>query len=237
MSENNKPDPAFASRIERLCELAGGAADLAQKSGLSRRVIDKYAAGGSDPSRQRLIALAEAAGVSVQWLATGEEPAQADAQPLPSPPDAAQGFSDDFALIPRYEVNLSAGPGLLPDHEHVEERLAFSRVWLRRNGINPDHAGLVRVRGGSMAPTLPDGALALVHAAEARVDREGVYAFSREGEAFVKRLVPVAPGPDGSPTSIVIISDGGAIAPEMITGLALNELRVVGRVRCILVNM
>ena len=193
---------------------------------------------GGDPSLGTLLALAKAFEVSVQWLATGQETAQTDAQPLPLPPITDHAaFDQDFALIPRYEVNLSAGPGLLPDTENVEERLAFSRGWLRRNLINPDHAGLVRVRGDGMAPTLPDGALALVHTAEARVDREGVYAFSRDGEAFVKRLVPVAIGPGGTPTSIVIISDGGAIAPEMITGPALNDLRVVGRVRCILVNM
>lgn len=171
----------------------------------------------------------------MQWLATGEHPAHQEASPHPS--DPTSDFDTDFVLIPRYEVNLSAGPGLLPDTEHVEERLAFSKVWLSRNLINPANAGLVRVRGDSMAPTLPDGALALVHTAEARVDREGVYAFSRDGEAFVKRLVPVAIGPGGTPTSIVIISDGGSIQPEMVTGPALGDLRVVGRVRCILVNM
>lgn len=29
----------------------------------------------------------------------------------------------------------------------------------------------------------------------------------------------------------------GTIQPEMITGARLNDLRIVGRVRCILVNM
>lgn len=144
---------------------------------------------------------------------------------------------DAYALLPRYEVNISAGPGLLPVSEDVEDRLAFSRVWLKRNQINPASAGLVRVRGDSMAPTIPDGALALVNTAEARVEREGIYAFSRDGEAYVKRLVPVAPGPGGQPTSVVIISDGGSFPPEFLTGPQLNDLRVVGRVRCILVNM
>ncbi len=152
-------------------------------------------------------------------------------------PDLAPDFDQDFALLPRYEVNLSAGPGLVPAHEDVEERLAFSKAWLRRNLINADQSGLVRVRGDSMAPTVPDGALALVNTAEARVDREGIYAFSREGEAYIKRLVPLAPGPVGTPTSIVIISDGGSFPPEFVTGPQLNELRIVGRVRCILVNM
>lgn len=237
MSENDKADPAFAARIERLCEMVGGASVLAQKSGLSRRVIDKYVAGGSDPSRQRLVSLADAAGVSVQWLATGQGTPSGALQPITPPSDLAADFDQDFALIPRYEVNLSAGPGLVSAHEDVEERLAFSKAWLRRNLINADQSGLVRVRGDSMAPTVPDGALALVNTAEARIDREGIYAFSREGEAYIKRLVPLAPGPGGTPTSIVIISDGGSFPPEFVTGPQLNDLRIVGRVRCILVNM
>ncbi|TVQ04190.1 MAG: helix-turn-helix transcriptional regulator [Roseinatronobacter sp.] len=225
-------DPDFSARLRTALGGRSGSW-LAEKIGLKAQSVNAWLRAESGPSLVNARDAAQALGVSVQWLATGEcgpdegKPSKSDA------PD----FGDDFALIPRYEVNLSAGHGLLPDHEHGEERLAFSRVWLRRNGVNPDHAGLVRVRGDSMAPTLPDGALALVHTAEAHVDREGVYAFSRDGEAFVKRLVPVAIGPGGAPTSIVIISDGGAIAPEMVTGLALNELRVVGRVRCILVNM
>lgn len=206
---------------------------LAEKIGLKAPSVNAWLRGESGPSLVNARDAALALGVSVQWLATGEGTALEGKPSVDPTPD----FDADFTLIPRYEVNLSAGPGLLPDTEHVEERLAFSKVWLSRNLINPAHAGLVRVRGDSMAPTLPDGALALVHTAEARVDREGVYAFSRDGEAFVKRLVPVAIGPGGTPTSIVIISDGGSIQPEMVTGPALGDLRVVGRVRCILVNM
>lgn len=232
-----KIDPGFVQRVRDICERLGGRKALAERTGVGKSTVDKWAQGNSDPSRANLIAIADAAGVSVQWLATGQDAALDAPQPIAPPDEPAPDFDQDFALIPRYEVNLSAGPGLVPDHEHVEERLAFSRVWLSRNQINPAHAGLVRVRGDSMAPTLPDGALALVNTAEARLDREGVYAFSRDGEAFVKRLVPVAIGPGGTPTSIVIISDGGTIPPEMISGPALGELRIVGRVRCILVNM
>jgi phage repressor protein C with HTH and peptisase S24 domain len=225
-------DPDFSERLRSALRGRSGSW-LAEKIGLKAQSVNAWLRAESGPSLMNARDAAIALGVSVQWLATGEG--------LPSegkPSDQIDpDFDQDFALIPRYEVNLSAGPGLVPDHEHVEERLAFSRVWLSRNQINPAHAGLVRVRGDSMAPTLPDGALALVNTAEARLDREGVYAFSRDGEAFVKRLVPVAIGPGGTPTSIVIISDGGTVPPEMISGPALGDLRIVGRVRCILVNM
>lgn len=64
-------DCGFQERMNILAERVGGFAILARKSGLSRRVLDKYRNGESDPSRLRLVALAAAAGVSVEWLATG----------------------------------------------------------------------------------------------------------------------------------------------------------------------
>jgi phage repressor protein C with HTH and peptisase S24 domain len=225
-------DPDFSARLREA--LAGRSGSwLAEKIGLKPQSVNAWLRAESGPSLFNARDAAEALGVSVQWLATGEGIASEGKPPESAAPD----FDQDFALLPRYEVNLSAGPGLVPAHEDVEERLAFSKAWLRRNLINADQSGLVRVRGDSMAPTVPDGALALVNTAEARVDREGIYAFSREGEAYIKRLVPLAPGPGGTPTSIVIISDGGSFPPEFVTGPQLNELRIVGRVRCILVNM
>ena len=47
----------FPERMNVLIESAGGPSALAQKSKLSRRVIDKYRTGESEPSRERLIAL------------------------------------------------------------------------------------------------------------------------------------------------------------------------------------
>lgn len=229
-------DWEFHDRLKYLLAKEKSTSAFARKAGLSQSGLHRIESGG-DPTLKTLVAIANAAGVSVQWLATGQGSPSGAPQPIEPPDATAPDFDQDFALLPRYEVNLSAGPGLIPAHEDVEERLAFSKAWLRRNLINAAQSGLVRVRGDSMAPTVPDGALALVNTAEARVDREGIYAFSREGAAYIKRLVPLAPGPGGAPTSIVIISDGGSFAPEFVTGPQLNELRIVGRVRCILVNM
>lgn len=69
-----KVDPAFVRRVNQVCEMVGGRKELASRAGLSPSVIDKYAQGKSDPSRQRVVAIAHAAGVSVQWLASGEGP-------------------------------------------------------------------------------------------------------------------------------------------------------------------
>src|SRR5271156_3883018 len=62
----------FSVRIQKLAIAVGGPKQLSERSGLSRAVIGKYLSGKSDPSRQRLVKLADAAGISIRWLATGE---------------------------------------------------------------------------------------------------------------------------------------------------------------------
>ncbi|WP_413207802.1 helix-turn-helix domain-containing protein [Rhodospirillum sp. A1_3_36] len=68
----------FPKRVEILVSRVGNVAELARRSHLSRRVIDNYKGGVADPSRTRLIALADAADVSVEWLATGDGPMTKD---------------------------------------------------------------------------------------------------------------------------------------------------------------
>ncbi len=63
---------AFRSRMEFAARRAGNATRLAEAAGISRRAIGDYLAGAAEPSRSRLVAIARAARVSVQWLATGE---------------------------------------------------------------------------------------------------------------------------------------------------------------------
>jgi len=88
-----------------------------------------------------------------------------------------------------------------------------------------------------MAPTIPSGALVLIHMAERRVEREGIYAFSRDGAAYIKRLIPLERAPDGRPRRIVLLSDNPLAASETIEGPALDELNIAGRVRAVLFTM
>ena len=62
----------FKLRMSIAARLAGNATELSRKTGISRRAIGSYLAGCSDPTRERLIAIANVSGVSVEWLATGK---------------------------------------------------------------------------------------------------------------------------------------------------------------------
>jgi Bacteriophage CI repressor helix-turn-helix domain len=55
---------------------------LAKAAGLSDETLYAYRRKGTDPVRGNLIKIAVAAGVSVEWLATGKDPIGWDAQRL-----------------------------------------------------------------------------------------------------------------------------------------------------------
>lgn len=160
-----------------------------------------------------------------------------------SPPDRSRPLTGDFqvngeefALVRRFDIGISAGPGLVPLENAEVDYLAFSRRWLLDKGLSADLCALVRVRGDSMAPTIPDGAMVLVNAAEMQVAREGIYAFSRDGEAYIKRIMPVGGDDSGRPDILVIISDNPTGKSETVTGPDLLDIRVVGRIRCVITS-
>lgn len=71
---NTRTDNEFTQRMAYVARLAGNATLLAKRTGISRRAIGTYLSGDSDPTRERLVNIAGVAGVSVEWLATGNGP-------------------------------------------------------------------------------------------------------------------------------------------------------------------
>lgn len=62
----------FRKRLQTCVDKAGSIYALAKKAGLPQNTIRRYFA-DSEPTRPKLLAIAKASGVSVQWLATGED--------------------------------------------------------------------------------------------------------------------------------------------------------------------
>lgn len=67
-------DEGFISRLKLVIEEYGSINSLAKAANLSESSIRKWRDGTSEPSRDRLVALAEAAQVSMDWLAAGKGP-------------------------------------------------------------------------------------------------------------------------------------------------------------------
>lgn len=227
--------------------------DLSEVLGVSQSYVGNIESGRSQPSRAFLQKLTERFSVSADWilfgtgLPTTERAAGFEASSSGhriDPPDLGKPMhgdfvygGEDFSLIARRDLSVSAGTGLAPVDGEVAESMAFSRSWLLRNRISPDLAALVRVRGDSMAPTVPDGALVLVNFAERTVAAEAIFAFIRDDEAFIKRIAPLDRSKTGKPTSVAILSDNPAYQPTVVAEEAMNGIRIIGRVRAVMFSV
>lgn len=93
-------------------------------------------------------------------------------------------------IVPKLDVEASAGPGSAPGLEATLGHYGFDRQWLQRiSGGRPENLSIVQVRGDSMSPTLIDGDDILVE----RVDgskrlRDGIYVLQRDDALLVKRV-------------------------------------------------
>lgn len=214
---------------------------------VSQGYISDIESGRSGPSRDFLQSLSDTFGVNQAWVLDGREPmihphsakgfqgtTARITPPIPGKPMAGDFQADGvgFSLVKRYDLSVSAGNGLMVVDEQEKDRLAFSNSWLSKMGIVADLAALVSVRGDSMAPTIPDGATVLIDPRQKDPAKGGIYAFTYDGEVFVKRLVAAKGG-----GAVSLVSDNPAYPARVLIGKEINQLRIAGRVRLVIATV
>lgn len=215
--------------------------EVAGRIGRSQGFIGDIERGRQAPSSELLTRLAQEFDFNPYWIVMGKNPPSDGGEPSANMQGQGRVVrhakkKKSVELIKRYTLNFSAGQGAFADDEATDGEIAFSTNWLRQRNINADLAGLVPVRGNSMEPTIPDGALVLVHAAEFLPKREGIYAIRFDGEAYVKRVVPSDFDEMNNPRSIAIISDNHSYPTKVFSGDWQKEVRILGRVHCAMID-
>ncbi len=98
--ENRNSVPILASgigtRISEAASKVGTRKSAAIAAGVSSDTLQRYISEGVKPSFEPLVGLARAAGVSLEWLATGEEPLR---NPVHEPPADHQVSESEFDKI------------------------------------------------------------------------------------------------------------------------------------------
>lgn len=196
MSQFNNEDEAFFNRIREAVTLIGNQNKAADKMGIAVSSVARWYKGEADPSRTNLVKLARAAGVNVQWLATGEG-AQYPNQNHEITPIQPKIITDtignaininDFVFIPYYEVVASAGHGAWADDEPQKTSLAFRRDWLGSLVTNHfEQLSVISVKGDSMSGVLEDGDTILINHTKTE-PRDGLFALRIGNDVFVKRV-------------------------------------------------
>jgi phage repressor protein C with HTH and peptisase S24 domain len=189
----------------------GSVADLARAVGVSDNAIYKWVSGRGQPGMISLVNLAKAAGVSVEWLATGRGAPAKDSLQSRSP-------EPEYTAMPHHHLRGSDGRPAIQSPQIVDY-LHFKSEWLQRVlGADPKNLVLAEAVGDSMAPTLDEGDLALVDVRDSRFSFDGLYVLREGVDLSIKR---VQRQPDGA---LVLRSDNAAyepvtVAPESITFL------------------
>ena len=190
----------FVDRVRKAAELAGGQLALSQKTKISTRTINAYALGESEPSRSRLVAIAEAAGVNVGWLAAGEGPMEREAAYIYIGEGETEGRGEgwvepppgsdpaEFDLVPMVETRLCAGNGSFVLSENVEGYYAFRKSWVRSVAASARDLVLMRVDGDSMNQTIRSGDTVMIDAGRRTIIEGQVFALRVDDTIMIKRL-------------------------------------------------
>lgn len=220
---------AFTGRLRTILRHWPSADRLARAMGVSPSAFRKWLRGEAEPSRERLIALADAAKVSIGWLAMGEGP-----EPVFEPGEAAPGRgrtvadggidSGRFLLLPKWSEAAAAGAAT-PPAPRGSEYIAFRHDWLRSAfGLEPADLTLEIAVGESMMPTIRSGDLLLIDSTDRAFSNFGIYVLEILGERLVKRVQRKLDG------SLVLISDNATYEPDQVPPGQVKDVQVIGRV-------
>ena len=204
----------FRSRLTQVIQSFGSVVTLAKAVGVSDNAIYKWLSGRGQPSVVNLVALARAARVSIEWLATGEETRQS-AQAVTRAVEHG-----DFIFMPRTRIRTAGGREGMIRSEQVVDSIAFRAEWVKRRlHTSTRDLLLIEVSGDSMAPTIRDSDLILADLAEPRFKQDGIYLLRHESGLAVKRIQR---RPDGK---LLVRSDNPKYEP-----IVAATVGVIGRV-------
>ena len=210
----------IASRISLVADTVGGKRRLAELIQVSESQVHRYSAKDSDPKISVLLDMAAVAGVRLQWLISGEEPVFCRDGDGTSEGTVAQ----EFALIPGYNVHVSAGNGSIPLDEQPARRLAFRHRWLSYRGFNAKDLVMVYARGDSMEPTIADNDTLMVDTSDTLPQDGQIFVIRNDGHLLVKRT-QVAPG-----QGVWLLSDNPSYDRLLLKLQDTPDLEVIGRV-------
>lgn len=226
------PADGIESRIDEACRRIGGRAAAAAVAGVSDDMLRRYVRGDSKPTFDVIAKLAHAAGVSLDWIARGEEATTA----VTNAGGAPQGRAcvdtlgnpvdlEEFVFIPRYNVKAAAGHGQAITDEAPKHTMAFRRYWIENYlHAKPADLSVLSVRGDSLQGVLNDRDVILIDRSQTS-GAAGLYVLRIDGDVIVKTLQRL---PDGI---LEVSSANPAYKPFTVNmAKAPADFAIIGRV-------
>lgn len=206
----------LAARIRQCAEIAGSGDELARITGIPRRTLEYYLTGQVEPKISRCLCIANAVGVNVSWLASGEgeissgEPAVSDI---------------DVARVPVYAMGEMVDGQIWRDATRLVDHMLFSSQWLTRKNLQMDKLAGMNIQDDAMEVTLRRDDRVLVDLRYDTLREDGLYAIFLNGCLSVRRLQRQIGG-------LAIICDNVAYQPQLFTSEQIEPgiFKVLGRV-------
>lgn len=149
----------LSARLEEAARNSGSVAELSRRSGVSESAIRKWIRGASEPSAGNLLAVAYASGLHPHWLLTGVLPKRVVDSPYESSGDEV---SSTFEVVRSMSVRYENVDEETIAQQAFELRMAFSKDWLQRNGLDQAKLFLQDARDDSMSPSINPGDIMLI---------------------------------------------------------------------------
>ena len=201
--------------------------ELSAITGLTTAAISQYKTGKiltlNAMAAQKI---ADALGVNVEWLVTGEgnmiKPNiisldNADSDKLPA----------GFVHIPEYKICFGAGEAEEPTYEEIQDCVPayFRSTFFSDRGINPKYYRRFKVIGDSMIPLINDGDYITVDCTpKDYIENNQIYALVFDHSLRIKRLIK-------SFKSLTIRSDNPIYSDEVLTlEEAAQMIHIIGKV-------
>jgi phage repressor protein C with HTH and peptisase S24 domain len=201
--------------------------ELSVITGLTTAAISQYKT-GKILTLNALAAqkIADALGVNVEWLVTGEgnmiKPNiisldSADSDKLPA----------GFVQIPEYKICFGAGEAEEPTYEEIQDCVPayFRSTFFSDRGINPKNCKRFKVIGDSMIPLINDGDYITVDCTpKDYIENNQIYALVFDHSLRIKRLIK-------SFKTLTIRSDNQIYPDEVLTlEEAAQMIHIIGKV-------
>lgn len=211
----------FTQRLRVCSKIAGSGEALAKRAAIPRRTLETYLSGRAEPKVSRLVAIADAVNVSVDWLATGSVP-------LDPPKTEEEAYYAHFPVhtcfpamqsLPDTRPELSDGAPKPP--------ISFDVAWLRQEfAAAPEDIRAVVLGTEAMHPTLQPSNIVLVDLrGVSQAFEEGLHLLRYADGLVLRRLQRM---PDGE---VILSCDNPAYESVRLSADDfVDRVEIIGRV-------
>jgi phage repressor protein C with HTH and peptisase S24 domain len=206
----------IGTRISEVCKRKGSRQKLSEMIGISYSQLLRIITGDSQPKAETVAAIAQAGGVSLDWLMFGVNTAQ---------PEGTEGNSkEQFCYIPIIDVSLDASNNDPKGREYTGQNLAFRKDHLEKKDLDIKSLAVIYASGDSMESDICDGAAQLIDRSQNQLRDGHIYVLRYSNRSYSKKVQLDIDG------TVRLISANNAYSDQLISKDQIDELEVIGRV-------